>query len=588
MKRSSLHPTPPGSPGRAPADAATHWPTGPCGTPTLLDRALDWTDDKMNTQRQKLLAKNDFNSLSDLLAVRPELPLEVQLENASAAEVHTLADALPEDEPTPPIVLVGSLPEHLSNEALAAFFTHPTLHSLTLCEPMLTRDQLETLVEAVRAHPSALISLSYQDEAECLLDPEFATLIGELQALETLTIVGSNIGYGTVDGSSPDALRLAQTLLRKPLAELELRDCGALLDALLRCWSERHRPDWQQLTVSQATLCPSNAQEAGELARFLALCVANPSIQTLVLKDFWFSNGDPHDALGTGGPHSPESRRLAQALSGALARRTRPLRIELEGDDVAALAWLLGSVSQRPLPHQPHVVAEGSQEAGDRPGTPCIRELELVCRPPASPLEDPPGQQRPFLMALDGITDALPRLPRLHALNITLDIPLATAHDAPPDASVGAGSGTTAAALQALAQALDRTHLTSLTLEGTWPAPAADILGPSLHQVGVRALRAELEMRSLDACFGFVAPPSHRDCSLPLEVGDLILQELCAGGPAPEPLVTLPLVSGAQMLAFVDRYNALAARRGMPLHPFSAIGEAVRQRRRIAPASPGA
>ncbi len=606
MKRTSsaLTPSPQRSPDHATATASTA--LQPPGT-SLEDFITDDTPDEVITAaRHAALQAGDDESLCFFLAVRPELPLRMHMDASTRAEtVCTLVDALPDDMPSPPIELSGSLPDQVPVEALTTLFTHPTLHTLSLTDLELSSDQLASVVQAVRTTPSALTSLHCSDDIECLLDPGLADLIEALGSLRRLALGTAGGGPGPMDHQGPAALRLAGVLLDKPLDGIVLEDFGPFMEALRRSLTSGHVPTWGALTVSFMGLTPHDTREITELTVVLVRCLAQPGLRTLTLKDFFIHDQDMGDAdrhtlalpdffVGDEDPAPPEPTAdacssaaygMARALAEALSRRSVPLHLVLDSTDIAALNLLMGGVTGHPARPGASLTEPGPADSPVAGGIHCVRALSIAYRPTLEAVIPVSGQHPGLEGFLQGITAWVPRLGRLDALTVTLE-PVPAWMDDHAD-HPRAAPELAATTLTGVARTLELTHLTSLTFDGLLLTPVPDLLQPCLQQVHARALHVELQTRSLDVCFGFLHPLGGRGMHLPAELGRRLVADIQASGP--DPVTTLPALSRRQFTTFVDRYNEQILREnarrpdgmpGLPEHPQTALRQAIGQRMR--------
>lgn len=577
MKRTSSDPS--RSPTRASPLPVADTPPSTTSEPERLTEGL--RDGTVEALRHEALLADDFMLLEQLLAERPALPFHLHMDADMPAELfRTLLDALPEDHPAPAIVLSGTLPEGVPDEALAQLFTHPTLHSLSLTELLLRSEQVQAIVDAVRQTPSPLTSLTYCDDVECVLDPGIRALITALPQLRRLELGATSLGSGSVEADDPDALALAKCLLNMPLDALTLKDFGALMTHLLQQWTPQDSPQWQQLTVNLIGLTVFDDLEVGHLATFLHGCVSTPSIHTLQLQQFYVDDGDPENRGKNPLPFCPAAYRLVALLADALVRRQTPLQLELDSGDIGALELLMTSLSSRP-------------------GIRCVHTLHLAYRPTTASLasscsgQDPAGR---FLLAAATSGGALSRL---DSLCITLDptanpdLPGSLAVDDPEASDDPSGSDASEAsddpdaepalpplaplpaqALVSLAQTLGSTHLTSLTFAGRWLTPLPEVLQPCLQRVAARAVLSALQFKALDLRMGFIHPP----LALPVEVGELIAQQIQPDGRVRGLVAQLPALDRSTLLHFVDRYNQLAVASGAAEHPLTGLTRDIRQR----------
>lgn len=552
-------------------------PGSTASEPELLTEGL--RDGTVQALRYEALLTDDFMLLEQLLAERPDLPFHLHMDSDMQAElVRTLIDALPDDRPAPAIVLSGTLPEQVPDDALAQLFIHPTLHSLSLTELLLGSEQVQTIVEAVRQTPSALTSLSYCDDIECVLDPGIRALITTLPQLRSLQLGASSMG--SVEADDPDALALATCLLQLPLDALTLKGCGTLMTHLLQQWTPRHSPRWQQLTISLIGLTVPDDVDVGHLANFLHCCVSTPSIRTLQLQQFYVDDGDPDNQGKNQLPFCPSAYRLVALLADAMVQRHAPLQLGLDSGDIGALVLLMTSLS-------------------GRPGIRCVHTLHLAYRPTtaglASSCSGPDPVGRFLLAAATGIGV----LPRLDSLCITLDLttnpdlPDSLAADGPEAADDASGSDASeassgpeagpalppltpvpASALTPLAQTLGSSHLTSLTFAGRWLTPLPAVLHPCVQRVAARAVHSALQIQALDLRMGFMQPP----LALPAEVGLVIARNIHPDGPNRQLVTQLSALDRSSLLHFVDRYNQLAVVSGAAEHPLTGLVRDIRQR----------
>ncbi len=544
MKRTTSDPS--RSPPRASSrPVATEAGGQPAAEPPPITAGL--TDDAVQTLRSKALLDDDFMLLDQLLAERPDLPFCLHMDlDSNAAPFCTLIDALPENSPSPSIDLSGTLPDQVPTEALVELFTHPTLNTLSLTELLLTHEQVAAIVEAVRQTPSALSSLSFSDDAECLLDAGIPALIAGLPQLRTLELGASSLDSSSIQGADPAALALARCLLDTPLDELVLKDFGIFMEHLRASWSTERQPRWKQLTVDLMGLTPYDDLEVRQLAIFLTRCIANPSLDTLSLQRFHIDDGDPaHKGLSRL-PCCPAAYRLVELLADALGQRHAPLHIRLESGDIFALEMLMGSLSRRP-------------------GIRCVRTLHLAYRPTAASLALVRGGPPPVQRFLDALAACLSALPRLDSLSVMLD--------PETDPARPAATPLPAAGLTAVARAMAGSHLTSLTLGGHL-TPPPEILQPCLQQVGARSVQAELQIRALDLRMGFMKPPMH----LPTELGRIIARKIDPDGSGRGLVAQLPALDCTALLEFVDRCNQLAETAGVAEHPLTGLARDIRQR----------
>lgn len=542
-------------------------------------------DDLVQALRYEALLSDDLTLLEQLLAERPDLPFHLHMNldmdpGMQATLIHNLIEALPEDQTTPAIVLSGSLPEQVSDDALAQLFTHPTLHSLSLTELLLRSEQVEAIVDAIRQTPSALTSLTYCDDIECVLEPGIRDLISGLPQLRSLELGASSMGSGSVRHDDEDALALAQCLLHMPLEALTLKDFGILMTHLVQQWTPQDSPRWQQLAVHLIGLTPSDDLEVGHLTTFLCRCVSTPSIQTLQLQQFYVDDGDPENQGKKQLQVCPAASRMVLRLTDALQRRDAPLQLELDSGDIGALKLLMTSLS-------------------GRPGIRCVHSLHLAYRPTTASLASSCSGQDPAGLFLLAVATGVGALPRLDSLCITLNT---TAHpdlqgtltaddpEASDDASASEASDASSdphaqpalppvtplpvSALAPLAQALGSTHLTSLTFNGRWLTPLPEVLNPCLQRVAAHAIHSALQIQALDLRMGFMRPPM----VLPTELGLVVARNIHPDGPTRQLVAQLPALDRSSLLRFVGRYNQLANTAGAAEHPLTVLSTEIRQR----------
>ncbi len=606
MKRtsSSLTPPPQGSPDRATVAVST---ASTAEQPPEVDVAEpiteDTPDEVVTARRHQALQSGDDETLSDLLAIRPQLPMQLHMDGSTqAGTVCTLVHALPDDSPSPPIELSGSLPDQTPVEALATLFTHPTLSTLSLTRIVLTREEVAGVANAVRTAPSALTSLSCSDDMDCLLDPGFADLIEALGSLRRLKLVNASGAFNPMDADGPAALRLGQVLLDKALDAIELHDFGPFMEALRHGCTGGHLPAWGELTVSKMGLTPNDTREITELTVVLAHCLATPYLRTLTLKgffireqdaddpaggtlvldDFFFDEENPESPAETQGPCSGAAYGMARALAEALSRRSAPLQVALESPDIEVLNLLMGGFTGHPAEPGASLTTHGVADSPGPGGAHCLCALGIVWRPDLVDLVTvmPDTGPHPWVDGfLQGIAAWVTRLGRLDSLTVTLDPALAPRDEirGPIDFAPMPGTGS----LSELARALAPTHLTSLTFDGAVFTPVPDLLHPCLQRVHARALHVELQTSALDVCFDFLYPGQDPDqvphMHLPAELGRRLVTDI--GASRPHPMTTLPALTRRQLTTFVDRYNELVRRENarrpdsmprFPEHPLTA------------------
>lgn len=602
MKRtsSSLTPPPQGSPDRATVAVSTASTTEQPPEVDVADLITDDTPDEVVTAlRQQALQSGDHEALSVLLAVRPQLPMQLHMDASTLAEtVCTLVHALPDDSPSPSIELSGSLPDQTPIEALTTLFTHPTLSTLSLTRLVLTREDVASVASAVRTTPSALTSLSCSDDMDCLLDPGFADLIEALGSLRRLQLANTGGGYNPMGADGPAALRLAQVLLDKALDAIELHDFGPFMEPLRCACTDGHVPAWEALTLSCMGLTPNDTREITELTVVLAHGLAAPDLRaltlkgffireqdvddpagdTLVLDDFFFDEEDPEPPAETQGPCSGAAYSMARALAEALSRRRAPLQVTLESADIEVLNLLMGGFTGHPAEPGASLTTHSVADSPRPGGAHCLRALSIVWQPDLGDLVTTMPDTGPHPSVdgfLQGMAAWVTRLDRLDSLTVTLD-PVQAARDGitgPIDVAPMLAAGS----LSGLAEALAHTHLTSLTFDGALLTPVPDLLHPCLQRVHAHAIHVELQTSALDVCFDFLYPGQVPHMHLPAELGRRLVTDI--GASRPHPMTTLPALTRRQLTSFVDRYNELVRRENarrpdpmprVPEHPLTA------------------
>lgn len=487
-------------------------------TVTLAEQYQHHSDSSLHALRLQALHAGNTNILSNLLAARPGLAFRLRMRDTTADMLQTLAAALPQQAPSPSIELIGPWPEGAKPRVLASFFTHPALHSLLLSGSLLTSVQLEAVVEATRQTPSALTAFTYHDDRECLTDPELVVLLGQLKALRQL-----DIGVATDDGEElaaddPRALALAGALLARPLDALVLREFGPFMAHLRRAWTRGHPPSWHALTLSSVCMDPEDSEALEHLAAVLSRCVKAPSIGRLSLKGFQVEHDGPDNPLAADVRHNLSMPVLENALAQAIRQRTHTLILRVTTDHLAAMHILMRGLSGQPTPADADPANTDAADAPANPGIGCVRELHLTYRPTPSELAGGAGGGSVVHRFLDGIAQWMPRLHRLDALAITLGQPGGDPETpAPPPLAAGG--------LTAVVDALASLRLTRLRVDGDLLTPMPDELQACLQRVRAQAADAELQMKALGGCFGFMAPPGY----LPADVGRLIIQHVRHG-----------------------------------------------------------
>ena len=543
--------------------------------PTPLPTDLDLPDGDIQTRRHQALLEGQAQVLRHWLAARPALPLRLSLApEAGPGQLKTLADALPARD-GPAIILSGPIPEGAAHRQLARLFTHPGLVCLTLDEPALDDAVLESIADEVRRAGSPLTSLTWIDDSECLLCSAFAGLLGQLGqlgSLQHLNLDASSTDEVGMSQLGEGALQLAGVLLSLRLDSLQLHQMGNLMDALCRVWPTGHPVAWRSLGIHGIDLGELEAAFITPLAVFLARCTVSPDLQALQLGHFFVDPG--MDLDGTGTPRlSSTALGLVNSLSIAVRQRQLPLDLAVGTADLEVLGLLMDG-----LTGDPHDTARDPSQDGEasdvgevgawtETGVTCIRSLQLDF----SPDIDGPADAELLSGALQILAAWIGECPRLESLH--LGVKPRVDGGCPAALIEGLAQHHT---MTALADAVSRTRITQLVLEGPLLQPVPHALQPCVQRVTQRALLVSLEVRALDSAFGFLQPGQH----LPTDVGRLIIGHWLADPALRHPLGVLPLLDRSQLLNHVDRCNALAATappgERPPPHPLTSLATRIR------------
>lgn len=543
--------------------------------PTPLPADLDLPDGDIQTRRHQALLEGQAPVLRHWLAARPALPLRLTLApEAGPGQLKTLADALPARD-GPAIILSGPMPAGAVHRQLARLFTHPGLVCLTLDEPALDDAVLEAIADEVRRTGSPLTSLTWIDDSECLLCSAFAGLLGQLGqfgSLRHLNLDASSTDEVGMSQLGEGALQLAGVLLSLRLDSLQLHQMGNLMDALCRVWPTGHPVAWRSLGIHGIDLGELEAAFITPLAVFLARCTVSPDLQALQLGHFFVDPG--MDLDGTGTPRlSSTVLGLVNSLSIAVRQRHLPLDLSVGTADLEVLGLLMDG-----LTGDPHDTARDPSQDGEasdvgevgawtETGVTCIRSLQLDF----SPDIDGPADAELLSGALQILAAWIGECPRLESLH--LGVKPRVDGGCPAALIEGLAQHHT---MTALADAVSRTRITQLVLEGPLLQPVPHALQPCVQRVTQRALLVSLEVRALDSAFGFLQPGQH----LPTDVGRLIIGHWLADPALRHPLGVLPLLDRSQLINHVDRCNALAATappgERPPPHPLTSLATRIR------------
>ena len=359
----------------------------------------------------------------------------------------------------------------------------------------------------------------------------------------------------------PEALRV-----------VHLDQMGNLMDALCRVWPTGHPVAWRSLGVHGIDLGELEAAFITPLAVFLARCTVSPDLQALQLGHFFVDPG--MDLDGTGTPRlSSTVLGLVNSLSIAVRQRHLPLDLAVGTADLEVLGLLMDG-----LTGDPHDTARDPSQDGEasdvgevgaltETGVTCIRSLQLDF----SPDIDGPADAELLSGALQILAAWIGECPRLESLH--LGVKPRVDGGCPAALIEGLAQHHT---MTALADAVSRTRITQLVLEGPLLQPVPHALQPCVQRVTRRALLVSLEVRALDSAFGFLQPGQH----LPTDVGRLIIGHWLADPALRHPLGVLPLLDRSQLLNHVDRCNALAATappgERPPPHPLTSLATRMR------------
>lgn len=518
------------------------------------------TDEQIQAARQVALREFNVLGLRSLLGERPDLPMYVELSpTASHRTVHTLIDALPPHGPVPPLSIRGPIPDDVDQDRLNRLFTHPGLLELSLTDVELSTEVLKDIGKALELNHSALQTLVWTDDRECLMDPPFCHILEQLPALRSLAIGCSAADQEPDTQDAQNWEDLATVLLSRPLERLGLNQCGELMQALWSSWPQ-HRPiAWRSLTLSHMDLGYAEAVFLPHLDRFLCRCIADPGLVELHLNRFTEDENAFDPNIDGDSPIPLACLQMADHMAQALKARQAPLHVAVTSDDTAALFNIMNGLT-------------GTTEALDTPlseppppqseQVTCIRSLDMTFLVDTNNVDDSDSQEDPRESFLAGMSDWLDQLPKLDALHIAME-PLE------PGGTAGAWP---ADLTQSLVEALDDRKLTRLELTGALFTPLPDALQPTLQKVQAHSLHAALQVRALDVCFDFLYPPMR----FPTEIGQAFVEH--AGDEAQQRHLVhlLPLLNQHHLIQFVDRYNALAESSNAARHPLSDLADQMR------------
>lgn len=541
----------------------------PAGTASPL--ASDLPDADLHALRSSALDAGQPLQLRHWLTAAADRPFSLSLQSDLAPRhLHTLLKALPEDGAVPPLRLTGPVCPVLTGSALARLLAHPGLQDLCLLELELDALQLQDLIQGLEHGAPGLTRLVWADDVDCLINDSVASILGRLPRLRQLTLqMTSNdaINQSRWDSSS---LQMAHTLAALPLDSLSLSDLGCFMTALNMALPKGGSIPWQGLEVQEMDLSEAQAGYILPLTLVLVRCLADPCMRSLRLNGFHIGT-----ALTAGDEAVPVCARqcldLVAGLAAAVRRRSQPLDLVVDSDDLAALVLLMDG-----LTGDPEQTVRSDTDSDDDSAGPitCVRSLSVAYRPYTGHMED----LRSMEDMLHCVAVWLDVFPRLDTLDLLLD-PYVDLLVSSADLVSRVSDHTQ----RQLAQALSDGPVTSLRLHGALLEPTPVFLQPCLAAATRRALHDRLRIASLDVGLDFLGQRH----GLPSDLRRRLLDDVMQPPATPDPSVVLPILNRQQLSAHVARYNALAAevhRRGGPdipadaplVHPLTGLSAQIR------------
>lgn len=532
--------------------------------------AAELSGAELDALRSGALEAGQPLELRHWLAADAQRPLYLSLQtDAAPRHLYTLLKALPERGPVPPLQLVGPVCPDLSGLLLAQLLAHPGLRDLHLEELELDAMQLQGLMQGLmqgleRGAP-ALTRLVWADDVDCLINDSVASILQRLPMLRDLTLRMTSTDAVNQSRGDSSSLQLARTLAALPLDSLSLGDLGCFMTALSMALPKGSLVPWQALEIQELNLSEAEAGYILPLTLVLVRCLANTELKSLRLSGFHI--GAAHPGGGDAGPVcARQCLDLVAGLAVAVQRRSKPLDLTLDSDDLAALILLMDGLTGDP---ERTVRTESDSEDSSAGPITCVRSLSVAYRPDTGHPDD--------LQAMDDmlhcVTVWLGAFPQLDTLEIVLAPEVGT-----PVSSADLVARVSDHTQRQLAQALSGGNITRLELHGSLLEPTPLFLHACLADATRRALDHRLRIESLDVGLDFLGQRH----GLPTELRRRLLHDVMATPAAPHPAAVLPILNRQQLTAHVARYNALAVevhRQGGPdvppdaplVHPLTAL-----------------
>lgn len=531
--------------------------------------ATDMSDAELDALRSGALEADQPMRLRHWLAADPtrvfHLPLHT---DAAPRHLATLLKAWPDHGPVPPLVLMGPVCPDLPGHALARMLAHPGLRELGLQELELDAGQLEAVAQGLTPGAGGLFQLQWADDADCLINHAVASILKRLPSLRDLTLQMTSTDAANQSRCDAGTVQMARTLASLPLDSLTLCDLGCIMAALSMVLPKGGCVPWKALDIQEIDLSVNESLYILPLTVVLVRCLDSRELKTLQLSGFHIGTA----ALQAGAMDNlcaPACLDLVKGLAVAMHRRSQPLELAVESDDLSALIVLMDG-----LTGDPDGATFSDSESDDVSIGPvnCVRSLSVGYRP------DLGHHDGGALIgdALHSITVWLDAFPRLEALEIalqpTIDLPVAPAQ---------LMSHVSIHTQHQLAKALSASTITHLTLRGALLDPTPPFLQPCLAAVARRALDWQLRIGALDVGLDFLG----RQHRLPPELRMKLVQDAVDGRESPHPVAVLPALNSQQLAAHVARYNQLAlavhqngAAQPPLVHPLTGLSAQIGQR----------
>lgn len=524
---------------------------------------------ELDTLRSGALDAGQPMRLRQWLVADPQRVFHLPLHtDAAPRHLNTLLRAWPDQGPVPPLVLMGPACPDLQDHALARMLTHPGLRELGLQELELDVDRLHAVAQALTPGAGGLSQLQWADDVDCLMNDGVASILKRLPSLRHLTLQMTSTDAANQSRCDAGAVQMARTLASLPLDSLTLCDLGCFMAVLSMVLPKGGVVPWKALEIQEIDLSMNGSAYLLPLTVVLVRCLDSREFRSLQLSGFHIGTA----ALLAGGMDNlcaPACLDLVKGLAVAMHKRSQPLELAVESDDLSALILLMDG-----LTGDPDGATASDSEFDEVIAGPvnCVRSLSVGYRPDLGHLE---GLE---LMgdALHSITVWLDAFPRLEALEIALQPTAAL-----PVSSALLLSQVLVHTQEQLARAVSASAITQVTLRGAPLEPTPPFLQPCLADVARRALDRQLRIGALDVGLDFLG----RQHRLPPELRVKLVQDTVDGSGSPHPVAVLPALNSQQLAGHVARYNQLAQSvhrndPAIPLlsHPLTGLSAQVGQR----------